>query len=131
MTINIQLFCCDEPSKLRQHDFFMSTSVTGDSGDPGTRVGPCGRDRLLTALMPACDQTAVVEHSEAWHLCQRATKQLLSSVAIRLSFSPQMCRDSLQEILQSHRKYRQNPAPEGTFDKISTPFLTLISFSTV
>ena len=78
MTINIQLFSCDEPSKLRRHDFFMSTSVTG--------VGLGGRDRLLrllTALMPACYQTAVVERSEAWHLCQRATKQLLSSVAMR------------------------------------------------
>ena len=76
MTINIQLFCCDEPSKLRRHDFFMSTSVTGDFGDPGTRVGPGGRDqllRLLTALMPACDQTAVVERSEARHLCRLAT----------------------------------------------------------
>ena len=28
----------------------------------------------------------------------------------------------VQELLQSHRKYRQNPAPEGKFDKISTPF---------
>ena len=40
----------------------------------------------------------------------------------RLSFSPQRSRDSLQEILQSHRKYRQNPALKGTFDKNSTLF---------
>ena len=45
-----------------------------------------------------------------------------SRAKARLSFPPQMCRDSLQEILQSHRKYRQNPAQEGTFDKISTRF---------
>ena len=37
-----------------------------------------------------------------------------------LSFSPKSCRDYLQEILKSHRKYRQSTEPKGAFDQMST-----------
>merc|ERR1739838_594164 len=84
-----------------------------------------------------CDAPAVAAPALSYHAIAKreaeaeaeADPQFLAAhpyghaiAAPRLSFSPQMCRDSLQEILQSHRKYRQNPAPEGTFDEISTPF---------